>query len=81
MTTHTQTHTHTPLSILPISPPIKPSTTREETIKYSVIANELYNSDMQINVHTHLHTTTRRYNTYTHIRKDVRGRYMVGICS
>lgn len=67
---HTQTHTHTvPLSVLPISRSIKLSTTGERTIKYSVIANELYCSDMQINAHTltctHIHTCG--WNTHTHI--------------
>lgn len=59
-------HTHASLSILPISPPIKPSTTREQTIKYGVIANELYNSDMQINAHTLVHKYT--YVDVTHTK-------------
>lgn len=63
--THTHIHTHRPISILPISPPIKPSTTGEQTIKYSVIANELYNSDMQINAHTLAHKYTNVDVTHT----------------
>lgn len=63
---YTEGQTYTPLSILPISPPIKPSTTGEQTIKYSVIANELYNSDMQINAHTLAHNYTHADVTHTH---------------
>lgn len=68
---YTEGQTNTPLSILPISPPIKPSTTGEQTIKYSVIANELYNSDMQINAHTLAHNYTHAdvTHTHTHIRR------------
>lgn len=58
------------LSILPISPPIKTSTTGERTIKYSVIANELYNSDMQINAHTLAHKYV--HVDVTHTRSDAR---------
>ena len=71
---YTERQTYTPLSILPISPPIKPSTTGEQTIKYSVIANELYSSDMQINAHTLAHNRTCADVTHTHTHKHAHTR-------
>lgn len=66
-----ETHTYTTLSILPISPAIKPSKTAVQTIKYSFIAEKLYNSNMQIIVHTlaHNHTYVDRTPKDMHTRK------------